>query len=58
MGIVAILAQMALTADTRSQFRLSMLSWAAVIVHDVITKARGGSVGPEELERRRASADH
>ncbi len=48
LGIVAILVQMAFTSETRSQLLLSLLSWAVVVGLYLVTKARGGSVGPEE----------
>jgi len=51
-GIVAVLAQMAFKGDTRSQLALSLLSWAVVLVLYAVTRWRGGSVAPEELERR------
>jgi len=42
LGIVAILVQMLLTDDTRSQLLLSLLSWAVALVVYVITwKVRG-----------------
>ncbi len=48
VGIVAVLVQMGLTAATRSQLMLSLLSWAVVLVLYLITRARGGSVPPEQ----------
>jgi GABA permease len=50
VGIVAVLVQMAFTSDTRSQLLLSLLSWAVVLVLYAVTRWRGGSVSPEELE--------
>jgi GABA permease len=50
VGIVAVLVQMAFTSDTRSQLLLSLLSWAIVLVLYAVTRWRGGSVSPEELE--------
>lgn len=47
LGIVAVLVQMALTADTRSQLLLSLLSWAVVVGLYLVTRARGGSVAPD-----------
>jgi GABA permease len=43
-GILAVLIQMGVTAETRSQLLLSLLSWAVVVVLYFITKWRGGSV--------------
>ena len=48
LGILAVLAQMGLTAETRSQLLLSLLSWAVVLVLYVVTRARGGSVAPQD----------
>ena len=48
VGILAVLAQMGFTAATRSQLLLSLLSWGVVLVLYVVTRARGGSVAPEE----------
>jgi GABA permease len=50
-GIVAVLVQMAVKSDTRSQLLLSLLSWAVVLVLYGVTRWRGGSVSPDELER-------
>jgi GABA permease len=47
-AIVAVLVQMAFGEDTLSQLLLSLLAWAVVIVLYLITKWRGGSVGPAE----------
>jgi GABA permease len=49
-GIVAVLVQMAFKSDTRSQLLLSLLSWAVVLVLYGVTRWRGGSVSPDELE--------
>jgi GABA permease len=43
-GILAVLVQMGLTADVRSQLWLSLLSWAVVVGLYFVTKWRGGSV--------------
>ena len=48
VGIVAILIQMGLKDDTRSQLLLSLLSWALVLVAYGVTRWRGGSVAPQE----------
>ena len=48
VGIVAVLLQMLLTDATRPQLLASLLSWAVVLVLYVITRARGGSIAPEE----------
>jgi GABA permease len=48
-GIVEVLVQMGLTHDTRSQLLLSLLSWAVVLGLYFVTRARGGSVGADEL---------
>jgi GABA permease len=49
-GIVAVLVQMAFKSETRSQLLLSLLSWVVVLVLYGITRWRGGSVSPDELE--------
>src|SRR4051794_41625547 len=51
-GIVAVLVQMGLNSKTRSQLLLSLLSWGVVLALYAITRWRGGSVSPEELEAR------
>ncbi|MCW2837463.1 MAG: amino acid permease [Marmoricola sp.] len=51
-GIVAVLVQLGLNSETRSQLLLSLLSWAIVLVLYAVTRWRGGSVSPEELEER------
>ena len=50
IGIVAVLLQMGLKSDTRSQLLLSLLSWAVVVGLYFVTRWQGGSVSPEELE--------
>ncbi|MCW2827902.1 MAG: amino acid permease [Marmoricola sp.] len=52
VGIVAVLVQLGLNSETRSQLLLSLLSWAIVLVLYAVTRWRGGSVSPEELEER------
>ncbi|HYO39549.1 MAG TPA: amino acid permease [Nocardioidaceae bacterium] len=54
VGILAVLVQMLLTDSTRPQLLLSLLSWGVVLVLYVVTRARGGSVSPEEAEGRSA----
>jgi len=49
LGIVAVLVQMGIKSDTRSQLVLSLLSWGVVLVLYAVTRWRGGSVAPEEL---------
>jgi GABA permease len=49
-GIVAVLVQMGLKSDTRSQLLLSLLSWAVVIGLYFVTRWQGGSVSPDELD--------
>jgi len=51
-GIVAVLVQMGFNSKTRSQLLLSLLSWGVVLALYAITRWRGGSVSPEELEAR------
>ncbi len=46
VGILAVLAQMALDPEIRPQLVLSLVAWAVVLVLYVVTKARGGSVDP------------
>jgi GABA permease len=55
LGIIAILGQMAVKDDTRSQLLLSLLSWAVALVGYVVTRRvrhRGGAT--QERERARA----
>ena len=51
VGIVAMLVQMGLEDDTRSQLLLSLLSWAVVLALYVLTRWRGGSVAPRSSSR-------
>jgi GABA permease len=51
LGILAVLVQMGLTDETRSQLLLSLLSWAVVVGAYFVTRARGGSVPPEAQRR-------
>ena len=44
VGIVAVLVQMGLTPETRSQLWLSLLAWAIVLAFYLVTRWRGGSV--------------
>ena len=53
VGIVAVLAQMAITSKTRSQLLLSLLSWGIVLVLYAVTRWRGGSVSADELDAER-----
>ncbi len=55
-GIIAVLVQMGLKSDTRSQLLLSLLSWGVVLVFYAITRWQGGSVAAEELESRAGAA--
>ena len=48
-GILAVLVQLGLTADTRSQLLLGLGSWAVALVAYAVTRSLGGSVDPEEL---------
>lgn len=57
VGILAVLVQMFLTDDTRSQLLLSLLSWAVVVGLYAVTRARGGSVPPERRGAQEATAD-
>ncbi|HET9759025.1 MAG TPA: amino acid permease [Nocardioidaceae bacterium] len=50
VGIVAVLVQLGVKSDTRSQLLLSLLSWGVVLGLYAITRWQGGSVAPEELE--------
>ena len=52
-GILAILVQMLLTDDTRSQLLLSLLSWGVALVVYVINRRVGGA---EQAERSDAEA--
>jgi GABA permease len=49
-GIVAVLVQMGVDSDVRSQLLLSLLSWAVVVALYFVTKWRGGSVAVETPE--------
>lgn len=51
LGIVAVLVQMFIGDDTRSQILLSLLSWGVVLGLFLLTRWRGGSVSADELER-------
>ena len=55
-GIIAVLVQMGLKSDTRSQLLLSLLSWGVVLVFYAITRWQGGSVAADELESRAGAA--
>ncbi|WXZ51367.1 hypothetical protein WDV94_01870 [Clavibacter tessellarius] len=46
VGIVAVLAQMALDPEIRPQLVLSLVAWVVVLGLYAVTKARGGSVDP------------
>jgi GABA permease len=50
VGIVAVLVQMGLKSDTRTQLLLSLASWAVVVILYFVTRWQGGSVTAEELE--------
>lgn len=47
LGVLAVLVQLGLTPDTRSQLLLGLASWGVALVMYVLTKALGGSVAPE-----------
>ncbi len=49
LGILAVLVQLGLTPDTRSQLLLGLGSWGVALVFYVVTRALGGSVTAEEL---------
>jgi GABA permease len=53
LGVLAILVQLGLTEDTRSQLLLGLGSWAVALVLYAVTRALGGSVAPEELDAAR-----
>jgi GABA permease len=50
VGIVAVLVQLGVKSETRSQLLLSLLSWGVVLALYAVTRWQGGSVSPEELE--------
>ncbi|HET6561984.1 MAG TPA: amino acid permease [Marmoricola sp.] len=50
LGILAILVQMGIRNESRSQLLLSLLSWGLVLVLYVVTRWRGGSVAPHEVQ--------
>ncbi len=56
VGIVAVLVQLGLKDDTRSQLLLSLLSWAVVLGLYALTRWRGGSVAAEDLEQTKERA--
>ena len=47
LGILAILVQMLLTSDTRSQLLLSLLSWAVALMLYVVARRAGHAQAPE-----------
>ena len=51
LGIVAVLVQMMIGDDTRSQILLSLLSWGVVLGLFLLTRWRGGSISADELDR-------
>ena len=53
VGIVAVLVQLGVKSDTRSQLLLSLLSWGVVLVLYAITRWQGGSVAPRSSVRSR-----
>jgi GABA permease len=57
LGIVAVLVQMVIGDDTRSQILLSLLSWGVVLGLFLLTRWRGGSVSADELERLNQGGD-
>jgi GABA permease len=50
VGIVAVLVQLGVKSETRSQLLLSLLSWGVVLGLYAVTRWQGGSVSPEDLE--------
>ena len=50
LGILAILVQMLLTDDTRSQLLLSLLSWAVALVLYVVNRRVGGAAQAERSD--------
>jgi GABA permease len=52
-GILAVLVQLGLTEDTRSQLFLGLGSWAVALVVYVVIRRMGGSISAEELEAQR-----
>ena len=57
LGIVAVLVQMLLTSDTRSQLLLSLLSWGVVLVLYAVTRWRGGSLSTSELDAQAGGSE-
>ena len=55
-GSSAVLLQMFLSDDTRSQLLLSLLSWGIVLGLYAVTRWRGGSMSAEEVEDKKARA--
>lgn len=49
LGVLAVLVQLGLSPDTRSQLLLGLASWGVALVLYVLTRALGGSVAPEQL---------
>jgi GABA permease len=45
-GVLAVLVQLGVNADTRSQLFLGLGSWAVALVAYAVTRAMGGSVSP------------
>ena len=56
VGIVAVLVQMGVKSETRSQLLLSLLSWGVVLVLYAVTRWQGGSVAPEDARGHHAGA--
>ena len=52
VGVLAVLVQLGLSADTRSQLVLGLGSWAVALVAWAVTRAMGGSVAPARLATR------
>jgi GABA permease len=57
LGILAILVQMLLTDDTRSQLLLSLLSWAVALVVYVVNRRVGGAEQAARSDAEATSAD-
>jgi GABA permease len=58
LGVLAVLVQLGLSPDTRSQLFLGLTSWGVALVLYVVTHALGGSVAPEELGAAAREEEH
>jgi GABA permease len=53
LGVLAVLVQLGVNSETRSQLFLGLGSWAVALVLYAVTRKLGGSISTEELEAQR-----